>query len=104
MGVFSPTGATVGCSPCFSYFAYSDYSGGTLLLLNGANDVSITGISCSPDTGTACNMSGGLPASVGANDKFNITGIDTSGDIDMTITYTKVGKLGGHTDTATIHN
>jgi uncharacterized protein (UPF0333 family) len=101
MGVFSPSSSTVACSPCFSNFAFVDYSDGTLVLKNGAYDLESVSVSCSPDTdATNCSVS----STISANQQFNITGIDTTGDISVTITYTRSASGLTHNDTATIHN
>ncbi len=102
MGVFSPSSSTIGCSPCFSNFAYVDYADGTLVLTNGARDIDSVDATCDPDnTGANCTVS---ETTINANKKFNITGIDTSGDIEANLTYTDVASSLKHTDTATIHN
>ncbi len=93
MGVFSLKGG-VSCSPCFSYFAFVDYANGTLLIRNGAQaieSISVTG--GTPDVATA-----------DPGDDITITGVSTSGDVDITITYTVTDSGLQHTDTATIHN
>ena len=93
MGVFKG-GTTVGCSPCFGYFAYVDYADGTLLVRNGPREVNITvtnstggTLSTSPvcDAGTPC----------GPGTDITISGVSTITDEVITITYT---------DTGTIHN
>ena len=93
MGVFSQTGG-VTCSPCFSYFAFVDYSAGTLLITNGAQEID----TISASTGTPS------PTSADPGDDITITGISTSGDVDITITYNVTASGLTHTDTATIHN
>ena len=94
MGVFK-TSSAVACSPCFSNFAFVDYSAGTLLIRNGANEINITSV-----TG------GTIPATTNYDpgEDITISGVSTSGNVDMTITFDIVGGLTGHTDTATIHN
>ena len=101
MGVFSPSSSTVACSPCFSSFAFVDYSNGTLVLKNGARDIQSVDVTCTPDTGTNCTVSS---TTIKANQKFNITNIDTTGDISVSISYTDVLSGLTHTDEATIHN
>jgi len=101
MGVFSPSSSTVACSPCFSNFAFVDYSSGTLVLKNGARDIQSVNVTCNPDTGANCNVSS---TTIKANQKFNITNIDTTGDISVGISYTDVLSGLTHTDNATIHN
>jgi len=95
MGVFQVPSAPVPCSPCFNYFAYVDYAAGTLILRNGPQEINITGV-----TG------GNLPATTQytAGKQITIDGISTTGDVDLTITYTVVASGLSHTDTATIHN
>jgi len=102
MGVFSPSSSAVACSPCFSNFAFVDYSNGTLILKNGPKD--LTGVSCTASTGV-CNVSGSNNVDLSANQQFNITGIDTTAPT-VTLTLTYRDKLSGlqHTDEATIHN
>ncbi|MBD3156031.1 MAG: hypothetical protein GF368_05260 [Candidatus Aenigmarchaeota archaeon] len=93
MGVFK-TESAVACSPCFSNFAFVDYSGGTLLIRNGPQeiqDISVTG-------GTA----GSTTAEPGED--ITITGVSTSGDVDLTITYNVTASGLEHSDSATIHN
>ena len=96
MGVFK-TRSTVKCSPCFSNFAFVDYSGGTLLIRNGPQEIGITGL-------TGGSGSGVVGEVFAPGQDIQITGISTSGDVDLTITYNVTGGLGGHIDTATIHN
>ena len=96
MGVFK-TKSTVKCSPCFSSFAFVDYSGGTLLIRNGPQEIGVTGLTGGNGTGVVGEV---FPP--GAD--IQITGISTSGDVEVTITYNVTGGLGGHIDTATIHN
>ncbi len=96
MGVFTVT-SPVTCSPCFSYFAFRDYQDGTLLIVNGPEEINITAVT-------------GATAPTAPNNNFKtgkqvtLTGVSTSGDVDITITYDVIGGLTGHTDTATIHN
>lgn len=94
MGVFTVT-SPVACSPCFTYFAFRDYQAGTLLLVNGPESIDITNV-----TGAT------IPATTDytAGKQITLTGVATTGDVDVTITYDVIGGLAGHTDTATIHN
>jgi uncharacterized protein (UPF0333 family) len=94
MGVFTTT-SSVACSPCFSYFAFVDYAGGTMVLRNGPQEINITTV-----TG------GTIPATTSytAGKTITISGISTTGDVDVTITYTVTTSGLSHTDTATIHN
>lgn len=100
MGVFK-TKSSVKCSPCFSNFAFVDYSAGTLKIRNGAQEIDTISVSASPDTSPAVSVS---PTSANPGQDLTISGIDTSGNIVVTITY-NVSESGlQHTDTATIHN
>ena len=103
MGVFKIGAPPVPCSPCFSYFAFVDYAGGTLLIRNGAQEVNITSITASPDAAPTVTSTA-LNARTSPGGDITITNIDTTGDIDITITYTVVASGLQHTDTATIHN
>jgi len=102
MGVFSPSSSAVACSPCFSNFAFVDYSNGTLILKNGPKD--LTGVSCTASPGI-CNVSGSNNVDLSANQQFNITGINTT-EPTVILTLTYKDKISGltHTDKATIHN
>lgn len=42
MGVFR-LGGTIPCSPCFSYFSYSDHDATNVYLTNGARSIEISG-------------------------------------------------------------
>ena len=90
MGVFNVGGTTVTCSPCFSYFAYVDYSGGTLLMRNGPQEITITSIEGATNTSATYDP--------GAD--ISLTSITTP--VQINITYDVVDGLTGHTDTATI--
>lgn len=97
MGVFK-LGARVTCSPCFGYFAYVDYSVGTLKIRNGARTI---------DTITATYDATSLtvdPTTAGPGDDITITGIPTTGRIDIRINYRVTDSGLYHNDTATIHN
>ena len=96
MGVFN-TSSAVACSPCFSNFAFVDYSGGILMIRNGPKEIVIDNVSSTPSGATSSG-------SYDPGDEITITNVPTSGDVDLTITYNVTGGLGGHTDTATIHN
>lgn len=92
LGMFTDA-APVACRPCFTYFSYTDYSGGILVLRNGAEEIDIDSV-----TG------GSLGGRYAAGEQFRVTGIRTSGDVAVEITYT-VSRSGlQHTDRATIHN
>lgn len=92
MGVFKTKSAVV-CSPCFSNFAFVDYSAGTLILRNGQRDITINSV-----TG------GTLTGSYGPGERMTITGISTTGNVDLSINYTVVESGLSHVDTATIRN
>ncbi|MHA1867361.1 MAG: hypothetical protein ACTSVB_02005 [Candidatus Heimdallarchaeaceae archaeon] len=93
MGVFSlKSGVT--CSPCFSYFAFVDYADGTIMIRNGAQAIDTISV----NTGSI------TPTTADPGDDLTITGISTTGDVDITITYNVTDSGLQHTDTATIHN
>ena len=94
-GVFQVPSAPVACSPCFSYFAFVDYAGGTMVLRNGPQEIDIVSVA-----------GGNTPATTAytAGRQVTIDGISTTGDVDLTITYTVVASGLNHTDSATIHN
>lgn len=94
MGVFS-TRASVPCSPCFSYFAFVDYRNGQLILRNGPRDITITSV----NGGT---LSGGPNFKPG--DTVNIVGIQTFGDVRISINYQDITSGLSHVDNAVIHN
>ena len=105
MGVFTPTSSTVACSPCFSNFAFVDYSNGTLVLRNGARDINITSVTPAGivvnDTLGDCVLNGLCEA----NKKIVLSNISTTEtDVDITISYKDILSDLPHTDTATIHN
>jgi len=90
MGVFSIKGS-VTCSPCFSYFAFVDYSqtAGTLRIRNGARTIEITSVVSTPDAGaTTADCAAGTPCDAG-ND-IDITSFpNTAGTTEtLTVTYT----------------
>lgn len=106
MGVFSTKGSVV-CSPCFSYFAFVDYSqtAGTLRVRNGARTITIDSADSSPDLGAttaACPV--GTPCDAGTD--IDITSFPNTASTTetLTITYTDTSSNLQHTDTATIHN
>ena len=100
MGVFKTSGA-VGCTPCFSNFAFVDYSAGTLIIKNGANEIDTIAVAANPD---AVPLISADVAAADPGDDITISDIDTTGDIDITITYNHVTSGLPHTDTATIRN
>jgi len=104
MGVFSPSSSTVACSPCFSNFAFVDYSNGTLVIKNGPKDINITSVTPAGvvvnDTLGDCALNGLCEA----NKKIVFSNISTTDDVDITIRYKDILSDLTHTDTATIHN
>ena len=92
MGVFK-VGSSVSCSPCFSYFAYMDYSAGTLVMRNGANDIK----SVTVNIGTIS------PSIATPGADLTITGIPTSGKQTIIVSYNVTSSGLPHTDTATIN-
>ena len=103
MGVFRIGKAPIACSPCFPNFAFQDYAGGTMLITNGPEQRNITSITATPDTGTNVTSTA-LNVFSAPGKSITITGIDTTGTIEMSITYIKVASGLAHTDTATISN
>jgi len=105
MGVFSPSSSTVACSPCFSSFAFVDYSNGTLVIKNGPKDINITSVT---PAGVVVNNTLGdcaLNDLCEANKKIVFSNISTTDDVvDITIRYKDILSDLTHTDTATIHN
>jgi len=101
MGVFSPKASAVSCSPCFSNFAFVDYSptSGVLIVKNGPR--TLTSVNCTGGT-----VKGSQPANLSTNEQFNITGITHTAGTTVALTLTYVDSYSGltHTDTATIHN
>jgi uncharacterized protein (UPF0333 family) len=94
MGVFSPKASAVSCSPCFSNFAFVDYSAGTLVAKNGPKD--LTGVTITGGT---------VQATISANEQFSITGINnTAKDVPLVLSYTDALSGLAHNDTATVHN
>ncbi|MCD6275056.1 MAG: hypothetical protein J7J15_03490 [Candidatus Aenigmarchaeota archaeon] len=112
MGVFSPSSSTVACSPCFSNFAFVDYSNGTLVLKNGARDINITNVTYTNAAGTTLQAS--IPSSSNcqlnkkcdANKQFEINFTASGSGTTQTIKihYKDILSKLPHTDTATIHN
>lgn len=122
MGVFNIKGG-VTCSPCFSYFAFVDYAGGTLKLRNGARTVSFGAtagdVTFNPATTseavTDLNADGVADCCVGcttgddpcnAGRDITFTGITSTTGTDVTITINYVDRTSNlpHSDTATLHN
>ena len=94
MGVFSVR-PTVICSPCFSYFAFVDYSNGQLMLRNGPRQITITGV----DGGT---LSGG--PNFNPADTIYIVGVQTYGEPQITVNYQDITSGSPFVDSAVIHN
>jgi hypothetical protein len=65
------------------------------LIRNGPNEINITDVTGGNDP---------TQTLYGPGEEISIDGISTTGDIDITITYDKIGGLSGHTDTGTIRN
>ncbi|MBI4009615.1 MAG: hypothetical protein HY361_00265 [Candidatus Aenigmarchaeota archaeon] len=98
LGVFQVGGQGVTCSPCFSNFAYVDYSAGTLLIRNGPQDISSVSVASVPVGATTAATS----ATPGQD--ITITAVPTTGNPVVTVTYTVTASGLSHTDTATMHN
>jgi len=109
MGVFSPSSSTVACSPCFSSFAFVDYSSGELVIKNGARDINITNVTYTNATGATlqANISGcSLNKKCDANKQFKINFTASGSGTTQTIKihYKDILSDLPHTDEATIHN
>jgi len=93
MGVFKIGGTAVPCSPCFSYFAFVDYSStaSTLVIRNGPRTINITDFG----NGTTGNFGPYTPG-----DTITITGVSPG---SITISYIDVDSGLSHTDSATLH-
>jgi len=119
MGVFTVSPG-VPCSPCFSAFAFVDYADGTLMIRSGPRNIGFVTANVTYTSGTPA-VSDGPDADSYAECWFNVTnpsqndycsagnditltGISTTGDVDITINYKDVDSGLWHTDTATIHN
>lgn len=108
MGVFSTKGS-VTCSPCFSYFAFVDYSqtAGTLRVRNGARTITIatTDVSSNPVGATLTTDCSTTPCDAGTNiDIGTVPNAATEPNVIISVTYTDTSSGMSHTDTATIHN
>lgn len=95
MGVFTVSPG-VPCSPCFSYFAYVDHSGTSLVVINGARETS--SINATAD-GSALTPSA---TSASPGDTITFTGTIADG-ASVVITYTVTASGIVHTDSATLH-
>jgi len=82
--------------PTFSYFAYVDYAGGTLKVRNGPQDVDT--ISVTSPVGATADIATASPG-----EDITITGIPTTGDQTITISYVVTTSGLTHTDTATLN-
>jgi len=89
----------VPCSPCFGYFAFYDCTNGTLKLKNGP--LFINSITATTGDGLPLIVS---PTTVSHGDDIIISGLPTSGSVDIVITYTVTESGLTHMDRATIHN
>jgi hypothetical protein len=107
MGVFTLKGG-VPCSPCFSNFAFVDYSqtAQTLRVRNGPKTISIGvgNVTSNPAGAITSACPATTPCEAGAD--IDITSIpNTAGaSILITITYTDTASGLSHQDTATLHN
>jgi hypothetical protein len=100
MGVFRPGAGPLKCNPCFSTFLYVDYSAGTLVIKNGPQDINLTSVSSTPAGATSTQLN----QLISSGQTITITGIPTTGDVQVTITYTVIASGLSHTETATIRN
>jgi len=105
MGVFRIGGAPVACSPCFSYFAFVDYSSSTgiLVIRNGARRINITTVSPTMNIGYSAGANDALynETIAGRTLYLDASGLQT-GSNQITITYTDMDSGLSHTDTATL--
>jgi len=111
MGVFSPSSSTVACSPCFSNFAFVDYSNGILVVRNGARDINITNVTYINPGSTSENQANIIEGCsfnqvCDANTQFkiNFTASASGTTQKIKIYYTDILSGLPHTDEATIHN
>ncbi len=106
MGVFSVK-PRVPCSPCFSYFAFVDYSAatGTLKIRNGPQAISNLQAWGKNATGQVSNLTVS-PTSAAASEDITVSGLYTASGItnDITVQYTVTASGLAHNDTATLHN
>lgn len=103
MGVFKIGGGGPACNPCFSGFSYIDYAGGTLIIRNGPEQRTITSITTVPDVAPAVT-SASIGVVTDSGKDVTVTGVDTTGDVELTLIYTQVASGLSHTVTATVHN
>jgi len=108
MGVFSTKGS-VSCSPCFSYFAFVDYSQttGELRIRNGARTVTITAADVSSTPAGANLLTDCSTTSCDAGVNIDIDGVPHAAtDVTVAIQINYLDTASGltHTDTATIRN
>ena len=116
MGVFTVSPG-VPCSPCFSTFAFVDYADGTLMIRSGPRNIvfnasnisyssGIPVVSDGPDLDTyaECWYNGTHSDVCSAGDDITLTGVATTGDVEITIQYQDVDSGLWHSDAATIHN
>jgi len=95
MGVFNVGTSTNKCSPCFGTdFAFVDYASGTLVVTNGPQEIYLLAV-----------QGATLPATTHytAGKEIRVSGISTTGNVDVTVTYNTTAGL-SHNTTATIHN
>lgn len=120
MGVFRIGGTTVGCSPCFSHFAYNGYTkagtsystgGGALMITNGPKEINITSVTADVANGVADGvyMNGNFnstPIVIAPSTRFELINISNSAGtrVKITISYIDTSTGYSYTDTATINN
>jgi len=111
LGVFSVKPA-VACSPCFSYFAFMDYTKelagacaapGCLYIRNGARTVQMGTLSVTSNPAGAASADCALD-NCDAGEDIEVTAIPTTGDVDIEITFIDDSTGVQHKDTATVHN
>ena len=105
LGVFRVGTGGVSCSPCFTYFAYVDYAAGTLAIRNGAQQISVTGITAggTPITVISGDCGTGLPATCQPGSDVQFAGILETGDQTVVVTYTVISSGLSHSDNGVIH-
>jgi hypothetical protein len=101
MGVFN-VGAKVTCSPCFSYFAYVDYSSGELAIKNSANEIGNIAATYTTVNGSSGSLTVTPSTTAGAGENIRISGIPPTGDQKIRVSYTITASGYEHNDTATI--
>jgi uncharacterized protein (UPF0333 family) len=97
MGVFRTKG-TVGCSPCFSYFAYVDHDATTVVLKNGAREIDTVALGNNDATGCTAPAAGTVTA--GTEMRFTSCAV-ADGEL-MNITYRVIDSGLSKADSATL--